>query len=122
MDVELHWAGGLVESHILSRPVKRYDLHADYPRAGREAAGLVLRGVERRGDRRAAQREGFRPPKRAERFNRGMVQRLLWHLDLAGREPHGSLAGRAATRPPGSLARRLEIWRDTVRRWLRPAG
>ena len=64
--------------------------------------------------------EGFRPPKRVERFHRGMVQRLLWQLDLAGREPHGSLAslGRDEYRP-GSLARRLEISRDTVRRWLR---
>ena len=32
MDVELHWTGGLVEPHILSRPVQRYDLQGDYPR------------------------------------------------------------------------------------------
>ena len=32
VDVELHWVGGLVESHTLSRPVKRYDLQSDYPR------------------------------------------------------------------------------------------
>ncbi len=49
-----------------------------------------------------------------------MVQRLPWHLDLARREPHGSLAslGRDEYRP-GSLARRLEISRDTERRWLK---
>src|SRR6185369_15026689 len=32
VDVQLHWVGGLIESHTLSRPVKRYDLQADYPR------------------------------------------------------------------------------------------
>ena len=49
-----------------------------------------------------------------------MVQRLLWHLGLARREPHGSRAGlgRDEYRPAG-LARRLGISRDTVRRWLR---
>jgi hypothetical protein len=26
VDVELHWAGGLVDAHILSRPVRRYDV------------------------------------------------------------------------------------------------
>jgi hypothetical protein len=101
VDVELHWVGGLDESHTLSRPVKRYDL---------QAAAMAQRLNE----------EGFRPPKRVERFHRGMVRRLLWQLDLADGEPHGSLAslGRDEYRP-GSLARRLEISRDTVRRWLR---
>ena len=49
-----------------------------------------------------------------------MVRRLLWHLDLARREPHGSLAGLGRDEyRPGSLARRLGISRDTVRRWLK---
>jgi DNA invertase Pin-like site-specific DNA recombinase len=120
VDVTLHWAGGLVESHTVSRPVKRYDLQADYPRlvarlrawcAERLSAGAMA-------DRLNA--EGFRPPKRAERFTRGMVQRLLWHLGLARRAPHGSLAGLGRDEyRPSSLARRLGVSRDTVRRWLR---
>src|SRR5205823_13414782 len=62
----------------------------------------------------------YRPPKRAERFTREMVQRLLWHLDLARREPHGSPAGLGRDEyRPASLARKLGISRDTVRRWLR---
>ena len=58
VDVELHWVGGLVEPHILSRPVKRYDLQADYPRLverlrvwgaeGLSAAAIAER-LERRG-------------------------------------------------------------------------
>ena len=64
--------------------------------------------------------EGFRPPKRADRFNRGMVQRLLCRLELARRKPHGSPSGLGQDEyRPGGLARRLEIARDTVRRWLR---
>jgi excisionase family DNA binding protein len=120
VDVELHWAGGLVESHAVSRPVKRYDLQADYPRL---AEGLRAWSGEGLSAAEMAERlnaEGFRPPKRVERFHRGMVQRLLWQLGLAHREPHGSLAGLGRDEyRPSSLARRLGVSRDTVRRWLR---
>jgi hypothetical protein len=120
VDVELHWVGGLDESHTLSRPVKRYDLQADYPRMIARLRAWCAEGLSAAAMAERLNEEGFRPPKRVERFQRGMVQRLLWQLDLAGREPHGSLAslGRDEYRP-GSLARRLEISRDTVRRWLR---
>jgi len=49
-----------------------------------------------------------------------MVQRLIGRLDLTRRQPHGSHVGlcRDEYRPTG-LARRLEISRETVRRWLR---
>lgn len=120
VDVELHWVGGLAESHILSRPVKRYDLQASYPQLLAKLRGWCGEGMNAAGIAERLNEEGFRPPKRAERFNRGMVQRLLWHLDLARREPHGSLAGLGPDEyRPGSLARRLEISRDTVRRWLK---
>ena len=67
--------------------------------------------------------EGFRPPKRAERFTREMVRRLSWHLGLARREPHGSLAGLGRDEyRPVSLARRLGISRDTVGVGCGPAG
>jgi excisionase family DNA binding protein len=120
VDVEVHWAGGLAESHTLSRPVKRYDLQSDYPRL---VERLRTWCAERLSAAEIAVRlnaEGFRPPKRADRFTRSMVQRLLWHLRLDRREPHGSLSGLGRDEyRPGSLARRLGISRDTVRRWLR---
>ena len=120
VDVEVHWTGGLVEAHILSRPVKRYDLQANYPQLVRRLRDLGSEGL---GAAKIAERlnaEGFRPPKRAERFHAGMVRRLLWHLGLARREPHGSHAGLGRNEfRPGSLARKLDVSRDTVRRWLR---
>ena len=120
VDVELHWTGGLVEPHILSRPVQRYDLQGDYPRLVEK---LRLWGAEGLSAAAIADRlnaEGFRPPKRAKRFSSAMVRRLLWHLDLTRRQPHGSAAGLGRDEyRPGGLARRLGISRDTVRRWLR---
>ena len=48
------------------------------------------------------------------------MQRLLWHLNLDRREPHGSLVGLGADEyRPGGLARHLGISRDTVRGWIR---
>jgi DNA invertase Pin-like site-specific DNA recombinase len=120
VDVEVHWAGGLVESHTVSRPVKRYDLQADYPRLVERLRAWC---GERLGAAEIATRlnaEGFRPPKRVARFTRSMVQRLVWHLGLDRREPHGSLAGLGRDEyRPSSLARRLGLSRDTIRRWLR---
>lgn len=120
VDVELHWIGGLAESHILSRPVKRYDLQASYPQLLAKLGACCGEGLSVAEIAERLNREGFRPPKRAERFNRGMVRRLLWQLDLVRREPHGSLATLSGDEyRVGSLARRLEISRDTVRRWLK---
>jgi hypothetical protein len=120
VDVAVHWVGGLVESHTVSRPVRRYAQQADYPRlVGRLREWCAERlSAAAMADRLNA--EGFRPPKRAGRFTREMVRRLLWHLGLTRREPHGSLAGLGRDEyRPASLARGLEISRDTVRRWLR---
>jgi hypothetical protein len=119
-DVAIHWIGGLVESQTVSRPVKRYDLQADYPRLVERLRALC---AERASSAAIAERlnaEGFRPPKRTNRFTGQMVQRLTSHLGLARRERHGSLTGleRDEYRPAG-LSRRLGISRDTVRRWLR---
>lgn len=118
--VELHWVGGAIESHTLLRPVKRYDLQADYPRLVERLRALCSERLSAAEIADRLNAEGFRPPKRAEHFQPGMVRRLLWHLDLDRRKPHGSLSGLDTDEyRPGGLARQLRITRDTVRRWLR---
>lgn len=118
--VGLHWIGGLTQDHAITRPVTRYCQQSDYPRlvarlrelcTGREHSSAIAERLNA---------EGFRPPKRTERFTGEMVRRLTAHLGLARRQRHGSSAGLAPDeyRPMG-LARRLGISRDTVRRWLR---
>jgi hypothetical protein len=120
VDVQLHWIGGTVRSHSIARPVTRYCQQSDYPRlvarlrelcTGRDNAAAVAGQLNA---------EGFRPPKRTNRFTGEMVRRLTVHLALLRRQRHGSRTGLAANeyRPMG-LARRLGISRDTVRRWLR---
>jgi hypothetical protein len=120
VDVQLHWIGGLVRSHALSRPVSRYDCRSDYPRLVerlRSLSGERLRAAPIAARLNA---EGFRPPRRAKRFTVGIVLRLLACLGVPRRSRYGSQAGLEADefRPMG-LARRLGVSRDRVRRWLR---
>jgi DNA invertase Pin-like site-specific DNA recombinase len=120
VDVELHRAGGPVESHTLSRPVRRYDLRSDYPQMVERVRAWCSEGLSTAEIADRLNEEGFRPPKRADRFNRGMVQRLVCRLELTHRKPHGSPSGLGPDEyRPGALARRLEVALDTVRRWAR---
>jgi DNA invertase Pin-like site-specific DNA recombinase len=120
VDVGLYWAGGLVRSHMLRRPVRRYQDQADYPRL---VARLREWGGVRHSAAEIAERlnaEGFRPPKRTGRFTGEMVRRLLARLGLTRRERAGSRAGLGPDEwRPGELARHLDVPRDTVRSWLR---
>ena len=120
VDLELHWVGGLMQSQTLARPVKRYDLQSDYPRLVERLQVLCAERLSAASIAERLNAEGFRPPKRVDRFTAQMVQRLTSHLDLMRRQRHGGLEGlgRDEYRPAG-LARRLGISRDTVKRWLR---
>lgn len=120
VDVDLHWVGGLVRSHSLSRPVSRYARQTDYPRLVARLGELAAGRLEAAAIADRLNAEGFRPPKRAARFTRDMVLRRMAHLGLVRRPRHGSTAGLGPDeyRPMG-LARTLGISRDTVRRWLR---
>ena len=120
VDVALHWVGGVVRSHTLTRAVRRYDQQSDYPRLTARLRALC---GERRTAAAIADRlnaEGFRPPKRTAWFTRDMVLRLVGQLGLGCRPPHGSPAGLGPDEyRPAGLARRLGVNRDTVRRWVR---
>jgi hypothetical protein len=119
-DVTLHWVGGAVGSHTLTRPAARYRQQSACPRPVARLRGLCT-GRDRAATIAAQlNAEGFRPPKRTSRFTGEMVRRLTAELGLARRQRHGSPTGLGPDeyRPMG-LARRLGISRDTVRRWLR---
>ena len=75
--VECHWQGGNRTSHRLIRPVRRLDTLSTYE-------DLVVRVSELHRDGRSTaeiaatlNREGWRPAKRRDTFNRSMVHHLL---------------------------------------------
>lgn len=120
IEVVLHWAGGSVQSHTLTRPVARYSVQSDYPRLVERLREWCRERLTSRAIAERLNAEGFQPPKRTSRFTAGMVARLTAHLGLARRERPGSEAGLGPNEyRPSSLARQLGLSRDTIRRWLR---
>jgi DNA invertase Pin-like site-specific DNA recombinase len=120
VDVQLHWVGGLVRAHVVSRPVRRYDCRSDYPRLVERLRSLSSARLHAAEIAERLNAEGFHPPRRAERFTARIVLWLMVRLGLPRRERYGSAAGLEEDefRPMG-LARRLGVSRDKVRRWLR---
>jgi hypothetical protein len=120
VDVELHWVGGPVRLHTITRAVARYSQQSDYQRLVARLRELCTGRRNSAAIARQLNEEGFHPPKRTRQFTGETVRRLTVHLGLLRRQRHGSTAGLADDeyRPMG-LARRLRISRDTVRRWLR---
>jgi DNA invertase Pin-like site-specific DNA recombinase len=120
VEVAVHWVGGAVRSHTITRPVTRYRDRSDYARLVDRLRELCTSRLTSAGIADRLNAEGFHPPKRTGRFTGGMVLRLSAHLGLARRARHGSTTGLGPDeyRPMG-LARRLGVSRDTVRRWLR---
>jgi DNA invertase Pin-like site-specific DNA recombinase len=120
VDVALHWAGGAVRSHTLSRAVGRYSQQADYPRLVERLRGLCGERLSSAAVAGRLNAEGFRPPKRTTRFTGEMVRRLAAGLGLTHRARDGSPTGLGPDeyRPMG-LARRLGVGRDMVRWWTR---
>jgi DNA invertase Pin-like site-specific DNA recombinase len=120
VDVRLHWVGGAVRSHAITRPVVRYSQQSDYPRLVAQLRELCAGRLNSAAIAGRLNAEGFRPPKRTARFTAEMVRRLTAHLGLARRERHGSTTGLGPDEyRPMALARRLGVSRDTVRGWVR---
>jgi DNA invertase Pin-like site-specific DNA recombinase len=118
--VRLHWLGGVVTEHAISRPVSRYEQPADYPRLVRRLKELCRAKLSSSEIAKRLNAEGPRPPKRPDHFTGEMVLRLTIELGLPRRKRHGSTEelGKNEYRPAG-LAKKLGVKRDTVRRWMR---
>jgi DNA invertase Pin-like site-specific DNA recombinase len=120
VDVALHWVGGVVRSHTLTRAVRRYDGHSEYPRLVERLRALSAQRLAASAIAERLNAEGFHPPKRTRRFTRDMVLRLVGQLGLGCRSAHGSRSGLGADEyRPAGLAGRLGLDRDTVRRWVK---
>ena len=120
VQVKMCWHGGQTQEHTLRRAVSRYKQQEEYPRLVQRLTRMCQ---ERLSSAEIAERlneEGFRPPKRAEKFNSAMVTRLAAELGLQRRARHGSAAGleKDEYRPAG-LAEKLGVAREVVKRWAK---
>jgi DNA invertase Pin-like site-specific DNA recombinase len=119
--LECHWHGGNRTTHTLVRPVARSKALSTY-------SALVARAVDlhRAGNGFAKvaailNREAWRPPKRRDTFNAGMVRHLLITAGAIKRSPRPPriLAGRQADEwTIRELAAELGLPQSTVYNWV----
>jgi DNA invertase Pin-like site-specific DNA recombinase len=122
VDVTIHWAGGFVSRHEVRRPVSRVEQLRDHAELMRRVAELHGAGRTSRQIAEALNREGFRPPKRRETYNKAMVQVLLARRGRSGPRPE-EVTGED---PRGDdewwlsdLSRELGMPQPTVHSWVR---
>jgi DNA invertase Pin-like site-specific DNA recombinase len=122
VDVTIQWAGGSVSQHTLARPVQRYDQLADYARLGARVAELRAEGRSMAEVADCLNREGFHPPKRAERFSPAMVGGFLAKGGRSGPRPRALSAAGMLRRGEwllSDLARELGMPAATLHSWRR---
>lgn len=121
-EVTIHWAGGHTSHEALVRPVQRYDQRSDYQQLLKRIAELRKESLTLAEVAARLNQEGFRPPKRCQTFNGGMVARLVAKSGRSGPRPQ-------AVEAPGilsadewllsDLARKLDMPSVTLHRWVR---
>jgi hypothetical protein len=120
VDVSIHWAGGFVSHHQISRPVGRYDMLRDYDRLKDRVGKLRREGKPSREIAACLNAEGFSPPRHERPFNAVMVRMLLSRLGLSGLRAdsiaYAPLLGRNEWWLQ-DLARHLQIPRPVLNRW-----
>jgi DNA invertase Pin-like site-specific DNA recombinase len=124
VDVTIHWAGGFVSRHRLTRTVQRYEQLSDYPRLLARLEELRRQGQSMQEVANCLNGEGFHPPKRAEHFTGGMVGGLLARLCQKATSKEGDKIRELLKKGEwllGELARHLGMPATTLHRW-RKAG
>jgi DNA invertase Pin-like site-specific DNA recombinase len=120
--VTLHWAGGMTSQHRVIRPVARYTQLSTYPQLLARIDTLRRDGVSFAQIAAHLNREGFYPPKRTDRFNGGMVARLLSQRGLHGPRPRAMVDG-SVLKPHeywlADVARELHMPIATLHKWQR---
>ena len=124
VDVTIHWAGGLSSQHQVIRPVARYEQLQDFDRLKARIAELHQAGWNSQQIGRVLNREGFRPPRRATRYNGEMVRQILSRYlgetsKLAGRTVEAPLDLLRNEWHLNGLAQALSIPKPTLYGWLR---
>jgi DNA invertase Pin-like site-specific DNA recombinase len=118
--VTIHWVGGASSSHELVRAVQCYEQMADYPKLWARIQELRAQGATLASVARHLNDEGFRPPKRAEQFNVGIVAGLLAKGGRSGPRPRVLTAGGLLHKGEwllSDLARQLHMPAATLHRW-----
>jgi len=77
VEIELRWSGGFSSRQILLRPVQTYEQLSNYKDLAARVESLRDEGKTLTEISQVLNAEGFHPPKRASRFNKGILSRFL---------------------------------------------
>jgi hypothetical protein len=77
VEVELRWAGGFVSRHSLTRPVQTYKQLANYDELVARIDSLRAESKTLTEIAATLNAEGFQPPKRSQKFTKGILSNLL---------------------------------------------
>jgi DNA invertase Pin-like site-specific DNA recombinase len=120
----LHWVGGLQTAGELVRPVARLAQLSAYPQLCARVRALAAAGLRAAAIAESLNAEGFRPPKRRERFGPQGVLALMQRLGLDA--PRSRSRSRAGLGPDEwwlpALAQELGMPRVTLYHWARRGG
>jgi hypothetical protein len=121
VQVHVEWVGGMQTTGTLIRPVARLEQLSYYPQLCDRMRLLVGEGLGAEAIAERLNAEGYRPPKRRERFGRQGVLALLHRLGLREQRTRSTqsdeLIGDEWWVP--TLARRIGMPEVTLHNWIR---
>jgi hypothetical protein len=119
VDVTLHWQGGFTSQHEIRRPIFSYARLSSYEALKERVTALRQAGRTSQAIAEQLNTEGFRPPRREDRFSSGMVRALLMKFGLT--KPRGDSAKGILREHEWwltDLSRELKIPYGTMRGWI----
>jgi DNA invertase Pin-like site-specific DNA recombinase len=119
--VEIHWAGGHKTQAYITRPVAKLEQLSYYKELIARAKNLRSEGKDFREIANILSQEGWRPPKRQEIFNQGMIRTLL---SRAGINSNKEVRSQQVNRMPNEwtfreLSQKINIPEPTLYAWMR---
>ena len=119
--VRLEWVGGTATEGELIRPVARWEQLSYYPQVCQRVITLAAEGLTAAAIAAQLNAEGYRPPKRRERFGQAGILGLLQRLGQGKERSHAQ--GREGLGPHEwwlpELARTIGMPAITLHSWLR---
>jgi hypothetical protein len=122
VEVEVRWAGGMLTQDILIRPVAKLEQLSYYPQLCERVRRMAAEGLPAAAIAQRLNEEGYRPPKRREKFGPQGIRELTRRLGLRA-EKHSRTKGQDGILGENEwwlawLAVELEMPKVTLYSWI----
>ena len=118
--IDIHWAGGMISKLEMIRPVSKLEQLSYYPQMIERIKHMAGQGLRAAQIARQLNQEGWRPPRKCEKFSPGSITALMNRLGLT--KPPLSSRDRSILAQDEwwlrDLARELKMPRSTLYQWI----